>query len=727
MAVSDEVRIRILTDVAKAGKDLAALGITIGGVVLAIKQVVKYLAESEQAFFVQEQAEAKLNAVLKSTGGAAGYTAGELKNMASEMQRVTVFGDETTMAAQAVMATFVKIGRDVFPQAVEAAANMSTVLGQDLQASVIQVGKALNDPIIGVTALRRVGVQLTEQQQESVKTFMAQGDILSAQGVILRELNTQFGGAAKAMGETAYGAAEKLKNAYGDLREAQGEAVAVGMKPFREWLTKIIEGLTESQTQANALAEVIRKGFADSTTPLEKLNLALAEVEERGVELMKQYRQGSRYVTKGDIEALESQRVLLIQQIRNVERVMALENQRAPAVAAEREAAERSAKLIADLMEGWEKTTSGQVAKLTELVALYSSPVFDQNSKTVQAVRDMYIEQLAALKGQKEETAGILEDYTGILDAASTKTGLIGALGQAGPAAIEGQGRFRDLVVKTAEAEEVFKTEAEYAAESLKEQAEALKAQEASLSITAKRYAAMHDSAVKNAAAVNDIAAAWGGVDVALKVAIGGDVFGLVKSMAAALGPEGELVGVVVSALEAMFDRAFGYLDLGELDSLKDIFADAIMSEDWTNVQDAITEQLKKAIIGAIVASEAVAPYIEEIKGWMRRYLLFGTDYAKEGLMEAIRRAMEAAEGAGALAQDIFDELGLSEDVTLARGGIVTQPTHALIGEAGPEAVIPLDRAGSLGTTVIVYGSVISERDLDSRVAQALGRKGRGF
>jgi hypothetical protein len=36
----------------------------------------------------------------------------------------------------------------------------------------------------------------------------------------------------------------------------------------------------------------------------------------------------------------------------------------------------------------------------------------------------------------------------------------------------------------------------------------------------------------------------------------------------------------------------------------------------------------------------------------------------------------------------------------LAQGGIVNSPTLALIGEAGPEAVVPLDRAGSMGGTV---------------------------
>ena len=56
---------------------------------------------------------------------------------------------------------------------------------------------------------------------------------------------------------------------------------------------------------------------------------------------------------------------------------------------------------------------------------------------------------------------------------------------------------------------------------------------------------------------------------------------------------------------------------------------------------------------------------------------------------------------------------------TLAEGGIVTGPTLALIGEAGPEAVIPLNRMNQ-GVTVNIAGSVISERDLIETIRRGL-------
>jgi type III secretory pathway component EscS len=55
----------------------------------------------------------------------------------------------------------------------------------------------------------------------------------------------------------------------------------------------------------------------------------------------------------------------------------------------------------------------------------------------------------------------------------------------------------------------------------------------------------------------------------------------------------------------------------------------------------------------------------------------------------------------------------------LAEGGIVTSPTLAMIGEAGPEAVIPLDRLNQ-GITVNIAGSVTSERDLIETIRRGL-------
>lgn len=59
----------------------------------------------------------------------------------------------------------------------------------------------------------------------------------------------------------------------------------------------------------------------------------------------------------------------------------------------------------------------------------------------------------------------------------------------------------------------------------------------------------------------------------------------------------------------------------------------------------------------------------------------------------------------------------------MRHGGIITRPTRALIGEAGPEAVVPLRGAGGFGETniyVTVQGSVITEEQLSETIYEKL-------
>lgn len=192
------------------------------GVSLLITGFKKLIEVTER----QQAAEAQLNAVLKSTQGAAGLTSKELLNMASSFQKVTTFSDEAIIEAQALLLTFTKVGKDVFPQATETILNMAQAMKTDLKTATIQVGKALNDPIQGVGALRRVGVQLSAQQEQLVKQFVATGQVAKAQAVILGELETQFGGVARAATKTLGGALKQLKNTFGDVVEVLGFGVS---------------------------------------------------------------------------------------------------------------------------------------------------------------------------------------------------------------------------------------------------------------------------------------------------------------------------------------------------------------------------------------------------------------------------------------------------------------------------------------------------------------------
>ena len=64
----------------------------------------------------------------------------------------------------------------------------------------------------------------------------------------------------------------------------------------------------------------------------------------------------------------------------------------------------------------------------------------------------------------------------------------------------------------------------------------------------------------------------------------------------------------------------------------------------------------------------------------------------------------------------------IPEIPTLAKGGIVNRPTLAMLGEAGPEAVVPLGRGGGAGMTVnlVINGDINGMDDFEQKVTSVI-------
>jgi len=214
-------------------KSLKSLGPALAGVfagiglVSGIKSFVGAAAEAEKA-------QAQLNAVLRSTKGAAGISVEALNSMAQAFQKTTTFSDEAVNGVQSLLLTFTNIKANIFEETTQAVLDMSTALGQDLKSSSIQLGKALQDPIAGVTALRRVGVMLTDDQEKLIKKLVETGNVLDAQKIILKEITTEFGGSASAAANTFAGKLAILNNRFDEMKETVGKAIINALLPALE-------------------------------------------------------------------------------------------------------------------------------------------------------------------------------------------------------------------------------------------------------------------------------------------------------------------------------------------------------------------------------------------------------------------------------------------------------------------------------------------------------------
>ncbi len=220
------------------------------GAAFAVDTIIDWGSTLISAAEESEQVTAQTTAVLASMGDVAGVTADEVAELAEQISLKTGLDDEMIQSGENVLLTFGNIrnevgeGNDVFTRATEVATDMSVALGQDLQSSITQVGKALNDPIAGLSALSRVGVQFTDEQKNMITMMVVAGDTMGAQKVILQELERQFGGSAEAQAT----ASDKLRTAWGNVQEQLGAVLLPIFEKVATWLAETLPGAIDTAT-----------------------------------------------------------------------------------------------------------------------------------------------------------------------------------------------------------------------------------------------------------------------------------------------------------------------------------------------------------------------------------------------------------------------------------------------------------------------------------------------
>ncbi|HEK1251906.1 TPA: phage tail length tape measure family protein [Pseudomonas aeruginosa] len=188
----------------KLGKVAAGAlsGITVGAVFGAVIRNTKQM-EKEQA---------QLEAVLRSTGESAGFSREKLNEMASSMERTSTVSAGEINQAQTNLLAFTGIVGEQFPRALQSAIDMAARTGTTVTSAAETIGRALDVPSKGLTALSKQGFRFTEEQKKAAEQLEATGRTAEAQGIILKALEESYGGAAAASRDTFGGALMALQN-----------------------------------------------------------------------------------------------------------------------------------------------------------------------------------------------------------------------------------------------------------------------------------------------------------------------------------------------------------------------------------------------------------------------------------------------------------------------------------------------------------------------------------
>jgi hypothetical protein len=258
--VGKNVKVGVSKGIGKGG--LIAAGAIVGGAAAAgkaIKGITGLLkdsfAEGTEALKIGKQTAA----VIKSTGSAARVTVADVDKLSTAISKKTGIDDDQIAAGQNMLLTFTNVANrvgknnDIFNQATKVSTDMAVATGQDQVKANVMLGKALNDPIKGVSALSRVGVTFTEQQKKSIKAMQDSGNIAGAQKIILAELRKEFGGSAAA--QATFG--DKAKVAWGNVKEGIGTGLIKA-------LDAVAPALTSIGTIASSVFSSLNHGVAGS-------------------------------------------------------------------------------------------------------------------------------------------------------------------------------------------------------------------------------------------------------------------------------------------------------------------------------------------------------------------------------------------------------------------------------------------------------------------------------
>ncbi|MDD5303032.1 MAG: hypothetical protein PHS14_07965 [Elusimicrobia bacterium] len=224
-------------------------------VINAIQSIIAKASEMEDAWAEQAEATALVENTLKMTGATAWTTSEHLHELASSLQDTTKYGDETILSMQSVLLGFRNIQGVNFDKATEAVLDMATVMKMDLTAAAQAVGKALDNPALGLDSLSKQGFKFTQQEKDMMKAMQDAGDIAGAQAIIMGELEKTFGGASKAVGDLDISLRDKLKNAVGDVNEEIGRSISRTLAPWREAWLGVVQAVGKAAKAQNDFTE----------------------------------------------------------------------------------------------------------------------------------------------------------------------------------------------------------------------------------------------------------------------------------------------------------------------------------------------------------------------------------------------------------------------------------------------------------------------------------------
>lgn len=245
--------------ISSLGGALSSLGGIAGGVALAgvaalTAGIVGGVGDAQEARALYASTEQ----TIATMGNAAGRSADQVVDLASRLSDaagMSLFGDDQIQQSENLLLTFGNIKGETFDLATALTVDLAQALGGAPKDQAMMLGKALNDPIKGMSALGKAGLTFSEEQKAAITAMQQSGDMAGAQALIIAELNKQVGGQAEAAAK-AKGGMFQFNAAMGETFETLGSKLLPVLDKLGAWLNS-----PEVQAAIGQFAERLGNGI----------------------------------------------------------------------------------------------------------------------------------------------------------------------------------------------------------------------------------------------------------------------------------------------------------------------------------------------------------------------------------------------------------------------------------------------------------------------------------
>jgi hypothetical protein len=203
-------------------------GIALAGFAVAMTGTGLLLNRAARAGMELETTMLSLEGAVALTGGAAGKTAGEIEQLVRSIEASTLANRGPLRTAAMQMLSFQTIFGETFDRALMLSQDFAQVFGKDVSAAALQVAKALENPRQSLASLERAYGALAPGVREHVIELQKQGKLYEAQEIILRGYEERIGGIAKQAAKGLAGAFDSLTAAIADFFEKLSKVVNTG-------------------------------------------------------------------------------------------------------------------------------------------------------------------------------------------------------------------------------------------------------------------------------------------------------------------------------------------------------------------------------------------------------------------------------------------------------------------------------------------------------------------